>query len=199
NGENRVRTAWTITLFLGIGSLVLLIGLLLAVFATGTTTFDIPSLITQAKTPGNAMSEGTQSWVFLLLLIGFGVLVSLFPFHSWAAPAYAEAPTPVAMLHAGVLKKFGLYGLIRIALPLAPAGAEKWLNLLLILLIGNILYIGLVTIAQKKLDRMLGYSSVMHMGYIFLGIAAGNHIGLSGAVLLMFAHGISIALLFALC
>lgn len=199
NGESRVRTAWTITLFLGIGSLILLVGLLLAVFATGATTFDIPTLVTLAKTPESAMPEATQSWVFLLLLIGFGILVSLFPFHSWAAPAYAEAPTPVAMLHAGVLKKFGLYGLIRIALPLAPAGAEKWLNLLLILLIGNILYIGLVTIAQKKLDRMLGYSSVMHMGYIFLGIAAGNHLGLSGAVLLMFAHGISIALLFALC
>ncbi|MEQ1841757.1 MAG: proton-conducting transporter membrane subunit [Verrucomicrobiales bacterium] len=72
------------------------------------------------------------------------------------------------------------------------------MNLVLVLLLGNILYIGLVTIAQKKLDRMLGYSSVMHMGYVFLGIAAGNHLGLSGSVLLMFAHGISIALLFAL-
>jgi len=198
HGENRVRTAWTITIFLGVGSLILLVGLILAVGAVGATTFDISTIIALAKLPESAMSPDMQSWVFLLLFIGFGILVSLFPFHSWAAPAYAEAPTPVAMLHAGVLKKFGLYGLIRLALPLAPAGAEKWLNLVLILLIGNILYIGLVTIAQKKLDRMLGYSSVMHMGYVFLGIAAGNHIGLSGAVLLMFAHGISIALLFAL-
>ena len=198
HGENRVRTAWTITIFLGVGSLILLVGLILAVSSLGATTFDIASIITLAKTPETAMSPDMQGWVFLLLFIGFGILVSLFPFHSWAAPAYAEAPTPVAMLHAGVLKKFGLYGLIRLALPLAPVGAEKWLNLVLILLIGNILYIGLVTIAQKRLDRMLGYSSVMHMGYVFLGIAAGNHIGLSGAVLLMFAHGISIALLFAL-
>lgn len=198
HGENRVRTAWTITLFLGVGSLILLVGLILGVSALGGTTFAIADLITLAKSPGTAIAADTQSWVFLLLFIGFGILVSLFPFHSWAAPAYAEAPTPVAMLHAGVLKKFGLYGLIRIALPFAPAGAEKWLNLMLILLLGNILYIGFVTIAQKKLDRMLGYSSVMHMGYVFLGIAAGNHLGLSGAVLLMFAHGISIALLFAL-
>jgi len=198
HGENRVRTAWTITIFLGVGSLILLVGLLLGVNALGGTTFDIASLVTFAREPGTAIAAGTQGWVFLLLFIGFGILVSLFPFHSWAAPAYAEAPTPVAMLHAGVLKKFGLYGLIRIAMPFAPLGAEKWLNLVLILLLGNILYIGLVTIAQKKLDRMLGYSSVMHMGYVFLGIAAGNHLGLSGAVLLMFAHGISIALLFAL-
>ena len=102
------------------------------------------------------------------------------------------------MLHAGVLKKFGLYGLIRVALPLLPEGAQQWANLLLILLVGNILYVGLVTIAQKQLDLMLGYSSVMHMGYIFLGIAALNVVGVSGAALLMFAHGLSIAALFAI-
>ena len=78
------------------------------------------------------------------------------------------------MLHAGVLKKFGLYGLLRIALPMLPEGARHWAWLLIILLLGNIIYVGLVTIAQKRLDWMLGYSSVMHMGYIFLGIASGN-------------------------
>jgi NADH-quinone oxidoreductase subunit M len=102
------------------------------------------------------------------------------------------------MLHAGVLKKFGLYGLIRIAVPLLPAGAQHWANLLLVLLVANILYVGLVTIAQRRLDYMLGYSSVMHMGYIFLGIAALNVVGLSGAAMLMFAHGLSIAALFAM-
>ncbi len=197
-GEHRVRTAWTITIFLGVGSLIVLVGLILAVGALGGTTFAVADLIALAKSPDAGIDPKTQSWVFLLLLIGFGILVSLFPFHSWAAPAYAEAPAPVAMLHAGVLKKFGLYGLIRLALPLAPAGAEQWLNLVLVLLLGNILYIGLVTIAQRSLDRMLGYSSVMHMGYAFLGIAAGNVVGVSGAVLLMFAHGLSIALLFGL-
>jgi NADH-quinone oxidoreductase subunit M len=102
------------------------------------------------------------------------------------------------MLHAGVLKKFGLYGLLRIALPMLPEGAQHWNTLLVVLLLGNIIYVGLVTIAQKRLDWMLGYSSVMHMGYIFLGIAAANVIGLNGAAVLMFAHGISIALLFAI-
>jgi NADH-quinone oxidoreductase subunit M len=73
------------------------------------------------------------------------------------------------------------------------------MNLLLILLVANILYIGLVTIAQKRLDLMLGYSSVMHMGYVFLGVAAGNAVGLTGASLLMLGHGLSIAALFAMC
>ena len=102
------------------------------------------------------------------------------------------------MLHAGVLKKFGLYGLLRIALPLLPEGAQHWNTLLIVLLLGNIIYVGLVTIAQKRLDWMLGYSSVMHMGYIFLGIASANLLGTNGAAVLMFAHGVSIALLFAL-
>jgi NADH-quinone oxidoreductase subunit M len=78
-----------------------------------------------------------------------------------------------------------------------PEGARQWAWLLIILLLGNIIYVGLVTIAQKRLDWMLGYSSVMHMGYIFLGIASANLLGVNGAALLMFAHGLSIALLFA--
>ncbi|HKP92981.1 MAG TPA: proton-conducting transporter membrane subunit, partial [Chthoniobacterales bacterium] len=138
-----------------------------------------------------------QGNIFLLLLLGFGILVSLFPFHSWAPEAYASAPAPAAMLHAGVLKKFGLYGLLRLALPLLPDGAQQYSTLLIVLLLGNIIYVGLVTIAQKRLDWMLGYSSVMHMGYIFLGIASGTLLGTTGAAVLLFAHGISIALLFA--
>ena len=104
------------------------------------------------------------------------------------------------MMHAGVLKKFGLYGLLRLAIPLLPQASQGWaVNLLLILLLGNILWVGLITIAERSLDTMLANSSVMHMGYLFLGVASFNVIGSSGAVLLMFAHGISIALLFGLC
>jgi NADH-quinone oxidoreductase subunit M len=104
------------------------------------------------------------------------------------------------MLHAGVLKKFGLYGLLRIALPLLPQGANvPWVqNALLLMLLGNILVMGLVTIRASRLDDTLANSSVMHMGYIFLALAAGSEVALKGAVLLMFAHGVSIALLFAL-
>ncbi|MCB1077360.1 MAG: NADH-quinone oxidoreductase subunit M, partial [Verrucomicrobiae bacterium] len=175
-------------------SLILLAGLIALFVATGGKSFAIADLIGWRE----QISPDSQKSIYLLLLIGFGILVSLFPFHSWAPPAYAQAPTPVSMLQAGVLKKFGLYGLIRIAMPLLPAGAAHWQTLLLVLLLGNILILGLVTIAQRRLDTLLGYSSVMHMGYVFLGIASGNAIGLHGAVLLMFAHGVSIALLFAL-
>jgi NADH-quinone oxidoreductase subunit M len=195
---NRVAAAWKITIYLALGSFVLLLGLILLYRSVpaAARSFDLRALQNIAATGG--INAAAQSHIFLLLLIGFGVLISLFPFHTWAPEAYASAPTPVAMLHAGVLKKFGLYGLLRVALPLLPDGALHWTWLLLVLLVGNIIYVGLVTIAQKRLDWMLGYSSVMHMGYIFLGIASGNLIGVNGAALLMFAHGLSIALLFAL-
>lgn len=196
---NRYAAAWKVTIYLGLGSFILLLGLILLYlrFPAAARTFDIRALQAITAT-GGGVPAGAQNAIFLILLIGFGVLISLFPFHSWAPEAYASAPAPAAMLHAGVLKKFGLYGLLRIALPLLPEGARHWSWLLLVLLLGNIIYVGLVTIAQKRLDWMLGYSSVMHMGYIFLGIASANAIGLNGAAVLMFAHGISIALLFAL-
>ncbi len=202
DAARRKAIAWKATIYLGAGSLVLLAGLVWVVleFSGGSKlTFDLEALRAQAAlTP---LPVAKQAQIFFVLLLGFGSLVSLFPFHSWAAPAYAAAPTPVAMLHSGVLKKFGLYGLLRIALPLLPQAAQvEWVqNALLLMLLGNILVMGLVTIHAKRLDDTLANSSVMHMGYIFLGIAAGSEIALKGAVILMFAHGISIALLFALC
>jgi len=194
---DRRAIAWKITIYLGLGSIVLLAGLVWLANLTGT--FNIAQMIA-AK---DSIPADAQKGIAALLIVGFGTLVSLFPFHSWAAPAYASAPAPVAMLHSGVLKKFGLYGLLRIAIPLIPTGLQAWLTPLLVLLLGNILWVGLVTISQKRLDTLLGNSSVMHMGYIFLAIAAliafpSNSLALPAAVTLMFAHGVSIALLFGL-
>ena len=193
---NRQAAAWKITIYLATGSFILLLGLIMLYRSVpeAARSFDFRAMQKAAV----LIPAAAQGHVFLMLLIGFGILVSLFPFHTWAPEAYASAPAPVAMLHAGVLKKFGLYGLLRLALPLLPEGAQQWSTLLIVLLLGNIIYVGLVTIAQKRLDWMLGYSSVMHMGYIFLGIASGTLLGISGAAVLIFAHGISIALLFAL-
>src|SRR5207248_1679813 len=187
---NRSAAAWKITIYLALGSFVLLIGLILLYqsLPLGSRSFDIRAL--QAAAATGQIEPSAQRHIYLLLLIGFGILISLFPFHSWAPEAYASAPAPAAMLHAGVLKKFGLYGLLRLAVPLLPQGAQHWRGLLIVLLLGNIIYIGLVTIAQRRLDWMLGYSSVMHMGYILLGIASANIVGTTGAATLIFAHGL---------
>jgi len=193
---DRQTAAWKITIYLAVGSFILLLGLLGLYLSVPVDhrTFDITVLQQHPE----LINPGSRNAIYLALLIGFGILISLFPFHTWAPTAYASAPAPAAMLHAGVLKKFGLYGLLRVALPLLPDAARHYSGLLLLLLVGNIIYCGLATIGQKRLDLMLGYSSVMHMGYIFLGIASFNVIGGTGAGLLMFAHGLSIAALFAI-
>lgn len=194
---DRRGVAWRTTIFLALGSIVLLAGLLWLVSASGTGSFSFTELLATQITGPEAKG------IALLLLIGFGVLVSLFPLHSWAAPAYASAPSPIAMLHAGVLKKFGLYGLFRLY-PVVSEGFQPWLTLLVVLLLFNIIWMGFVTINQKRLDDMLGNSSVMHMGYIFLAFAAlvasggENPIAKPAATLLMFGHGVSVALLFHL-
>ncbi len=198
-GERQIA-AWKITLYLSLGSIILLVGLLALYWQlpADLRSFDMVTLLDAVGAGKNVVDPAQQGWIYLLLLVGFGILVSLFPLHTWAPDAYAAAPIPAAMLHAGVLKKFGLYGLLRLAQPLLPAGAAEWSNLLLILLVGNILFVGLATLSQRSLDRTLGYSSVMHMGYIFLGVAGANILSTRGAAVLMLAHGLSIAALFAM-
>jgi len=195
-GERKNYATFQITLYLSIGALIALIGLIALYLKSGANTFDIPKLIEHAKT--NPLATNAQNFIFPLLLFGFGILVSLWPFHSWAPLGYGSAPSPTAMLHAGVLKKFGLYGLIRIALPLLPQAAQSWMHILAWLCLGNILYVGWVAMRQRDLNLLVGNSSVAHMGFIFLGIASLNLIGVTGAVFIMVAHGFLAALTFAL-
>jgi NADH-quinone oxidoreductase subunit M len=195
-GEKKNYATFQITIYLSIGALIALIGLIALYLQSGANTFDIPKIIAYAKT--NPLAVNVQNFIFPLLLFGFGILVSLWPFHSWAPLGYGVAPAPTAMLHSGVLKKFGLYGLIRIALPLMPQAAQSWMHIIAWLAIGNILYVGWVAMRQKDLNLLIGNSSVAHMGFIFLGIASLNLIGITGAVLIMVAHGFLAALTFAL-
>jgi NADH-quinone oxidoreductase subunit M len=195
-GERKNYATFQITLYLSLGALIALIGLIALYLKSGANTFDIPKIIEHAKT--SPLAVNAQNFIFPLLLFGFGILVSLWPFHSWAPPGYGVAPSPTAMLHAGVLKKFGLYGLIRIALPLLPQAAQSWAHVIAWLCVGNILYVGWVAMRQKDLNLLIGNSSVAHMGFIFLGIASLNLIGVTGAVLIMIAHGFLAALTFAL-
>jgi NADH-quinone oxidoreductase subunit M len=196
-GRDRSYAAMKMTIYLTVGAMLSLIGLIAIYVKSGANTFDLIELKRVVAAQGIAVA--TQNYAFGLLMFGFGILVSLWPLHTWAPLGYGAAPSSTAMLHAGVLKKFGLYGLIQIALPLLPEGAAHWAwKLALLAAIGNVLVIGFVTMAQRDLKQMLGYSSVMHMGYCFLGIAALSTVGTGGVVLLMVAHGLSVALLFML-
>ena len=195
-GQNRNYATYKITLYLSFGALLALIGLIGVYVQTGAESFSIPDLMKAVEE--KPIMESAQQWIFPLLMFGFGILVSLWPFHTWAPLGYGAAPTATAMLHAGVLKKFGLYGLIRVAIPMAPAGAQTWLEVLAWLALANLLFCGLVALRQKDLNQLIGNSSVAHMGFIFLGIASLNVIGMTGAVLVMIAHGLLAALAFGL-
>jgi len=198
HGERKNFATFQITLYLSLGALLALTGLiaLYLQLPAGQRTFD---MVEMAKLFGaKPMAAAAQKSIFPLLLFGFGILVSLWPFHTWAPLGYGCAPTPTAMLHAGVLKKFGLYGLIRIAIPLMPEGAKSWMHLLALLCLGNILYCGWVAMRQRDFNLLLGNSSVAHMGIAFLGLASLSLIGVTGTVLVMIAHGFLAALAFGL-
>lgn len=196
-GRDRNYAAMKLTIYLTIGAMISLVGLIALYVKSGAGSFDL--IVLKRHLAANPLEVTWQNNIFGLLMFGFGVLVSLWPFHTWAPLGYGAAPSSAAMLHAGVLKKFGLYGLIQVALPLLPAGLGHWAHpLAWLAVIGNVLIVGLVTMAQRDLKQMIGYSSVMHMGYAFLGIAAGSAVGIGGVVLMMVAHGLSVALLFLL-
>jgi len=197
-GRDRGYAAMKMTIYLTLGAMLSLIGLIALYANSPAQSFDLIALRAALTAHPHPLSALVQNNIFALLMFGFGILVSLWPFHTWAPLGYGAAPSSAAMLHAGVLKKFGLYGLIQIVLPLLPEGAHHWSWILTLLALGNVLVVGFITIAQRDLKQMVGYSSVMHMGYAFLGIACISTVGVSGVVLMMVAHGLSVALLFLL-
>jgi len=196
-GRDRSYAAMKMTIYLTAGAMISLVGLIALYVQSGANSFDLIEL--KRHLAAQPLAVTVQQNIFGLLLLGFGVLVSLWPLHTWAPLGYGAAPSSNAMLHAGVLKKFGLYGLIQVGLPLLPAGIGHWAHpLAWLAVIGNVIVVGFITIAQRDLKQMIGYSSVMHMGYAFLGIAAASVLGIGGVVLMMVAHGLSVALMFML-
>ncbi len=193
--KNKEYGAMQLTLFITAGAALALFGILLLYQKTGFGTFDLIRITEHLKNAPFAAHD--QNFLAALILIGFGVIASLWPLHSWSPIGYAAAPTSVSMLHAGVLKKMGPYLILRIALACLPAGMAHWSTLLAVLSGIGILYAGYAAISQKDLKFMVGFSSVSHMGYVLLGIAAMTVTSVSGAVLLMFSHGVMAAAMFA--
>ncbi len=183
--------AMKLNLMLFAGSALVLVGLLGLYFASGLHTFDLFALA-QVRFPADF-----QHWAFPALFLGFGVLGALFPFHTWSPDGHSSAPTAISMFLAGVHMKLGGYGCLRVAMFLLPEGAREWMNVFLVLSTINILYGAFVAIQQTDLKYINAYSSVSHCGLVLFGYAALNFLGLRGAVLQMFSHGLLTALIFA--
>jgi NADH-quinone oxidoreductase subunit M len=173
-------------------SVLIFIGIFATFVEAGVGTFNLPDLYEVE------FDENFQKAVFPLFAIGAGCLAGLWPFHTWSPDGHVAAPTAVSMLHAGVLMKLGAFGIIRLGIQLLPEGAEFWMPALLVMALVNILYGAISALAQTDFKYVIGYSSVSHMGYVLLGLATLDPIGVNGAGLQMFSHGVMTALMFAM-
>ena len=184
--------AMKLTLYLLVGSAILFVGMLALYVESGMRTFDLLEL-------SNAhFQRNFQIIVFPLVFVGFGILAGMWPLHTWSPVGHVAAPTSVSMLHAGVLMKLGAYGCFRVAMVLFPEGARFWLPWVAMLATVNIVYGSMVAMVQRDFKFVIGYSSVSHMGFVLLGLASMNEVGITGAVLQMFSHGIMTGLFFAI-
>jgi NADH-quinone oxidoreductase subunit M len=193
-GERRIYAALKFVLYTSVGSLLMLAGIIALGYyhqvASGSYTLDLVSLL---NTPLNG---AVQTWLFLAFAAAFAIKVPLFPFHSWLPDAYSEAPAPVTAMLAGAMSKTGAYGFLRFCIPLFPQAAHALAPLFSILAVIGILYCAILALTQRDLKRLLGYSSISHLGVIMLGLFAFNAQGAEGAVLQMVNHGITTAALF---
>ncbi|MEU2612835.1 NADH-quinone oxidoreductase subunit M [Micromonospora sp. NPDC007271] len=190
-GDDRRRAARKFVLYTLFGSVLLLVGVYVVVAAAGTA--DLVTL-----TGGTGLSRGTQLAAFTLLALAFAVKSPLWPLHSWLPDAHTQAPTVGSVILAGVLLKMGTYGLIRVAVGVAPEGARWAAPVLGVLAVAAILVGGLVCLAQDELKRLIAYSSVGHMGFVLLGVATLTATGLQAALIGNIAHGVITGLLFFL-
>ena len=194
--------AMKLALYSFAGSAMVLIGLLAAYATAGSHSTGLIDLA-HANLP-----VSFQMWCFPLVFVGFAILAGMWPFHTWAPTGHVAAPTAASMLLAGVVMKLGAYGCLRVAMGLFPhgmdpwgfafAGIGSWRDVFAVLAVIGIVYGALVALVQTDFKFVIGYSSVSHMGFVLLGLMTLNQIGVTGAVMQMFSHGIIAGLLFAI-
>ncbi|PID57311.1 MAG: oxidoreductase [Ignavibacteriae bacterium] len=194
------------TLFGSVFMLLVMIALYFSAtetLANGTSayTFNLLTLMDPANYTNNGilspLNPNNYRFVaYLALFIGFAIKIPMFPFHTWLPDAHVEAPTPISVILAGVLLKMGTYGILRISYPIFPEITQQLSYYIALFGVINIIYGGLVALAQKDFKKLIAYSSVSHMGYVLLGMASMSTTGITGAIFQMFNHGTITAMLF---
>ncbi len=192
-GPLKERATLTFFMYTLGGSVLMLIGIFAVYLAVDPHTFDMADL----EAASGGWTRSFQIAPFLAFFVGFAVKIPVFPLHGWLPLAHVQAPTPVSIMLSGVLLKLGAYGLLRIADTL-PLGLQALLPMLFVLALVNILYGAFLAFRQTDLKAIVAFSSISHMGFVLLGIAALNVTGVSGAVFMMLAHGIVTGGLFLL-
>ena len=183
-------------LFTMFGSLLMLLAIialhLMHAKQSGVVTFGLPELL------HTQLPFDTQLWLFAAFFLAFAIKFPLFPLHTWLPDAHTDAPTAGSVVLAGLLLKTGSYGLIRFGYPLFPLTAQACTPLFYTLALIGIFYASLVAFAQEDMKRLIAYSSIGHMGYVAIGIAAWDPVALSGSILQMANHGVTTGALFCL-
>jgi NADH-quinone oxidoreductase subunit M len=190
--ERRIYAAVKFFLYTFAGSVLMLVAFLVLYRSAGLRSFDLSELTAAPVEPS------LQVWLFLACALAFAIKVPMWPFHTWLPDAHVEAPTAGSVILAGVLLKMGGYGFLRVAIPLFPDAAMLFAPVVGALAVVGIIYGALVSLVQPDLKKLVAYSSVSHLGFVMLGIAAFTTTGLVGSVYQMLNHGISTGALFFL-
>ena len=191
-GPRREYAAIKFVLYTLAGSAFMLVGILALYFTSDPHTFDMTALAAKS------WALDFQMIVFALIFLAFAIKLPMFPFHTWLPDAHVEAPTAVSVMLAGVLLKMGGYGMIRVCFAILPEAARAYALPLAVFAVINVLYGAGLSMVQKDLKKLVAYSSISHMGYVLLGLAALTQVGINGAALQMFTHGAITGLLFFL-
>lgn len=195
-GQRRIQVTFKFFVYTFIGSLMMLAGILYVyqhapsrLFEDGTYTahsFAIKSFY------ATHLSATEQGWLFWLFFAAFAVKMPIFPFHTWQPDTYDQAPTPVTMLLSGLMVKMGLIGVIRWLIPMFPLALPSVTNMVMILSVAGILYASCLAIVQDNLKKLAAYSSIAHIGLMCAALFTNNEIGIQGAMIQMFSHGVNI-------
>lgn len=189
-GPRREYAAIKFFLYTLLGSVFMLVGMVVLRLELGTFSF------TELAKLGPTLPADLQWWLFAAFFLGFAVKVPVFPLHTWLPDAHVEAPTAGSVLLAGVMLKMGTYGFLRVSLPVLPDGFSEWQFAIAVIAVISIVYGAAVSFAQKDVKKLVAYSSVSHMGFAMLGIAAGTAAGLNGAMAVNISHGLTTGMLF---
>jgi len=190
-GDDRIRITFKFFIYTLSGSLLMLVALIYVYFQTPSPhSFDFQTLYNAS------LNLEAQRWIFIAFFIAFAIKIPIFPFHTWQPDTYTTAPAAGSMLLAGIMLKMGLYGIIRLMIPICPLAFNELSFAAIILSVAGLIYASVIALRQKDLKRLVAYVSIAHVGLIAAGSFSLSDIALQGVVIQMFSHGINVVGLF---